>query len=123
MLDTNANLLIPLWHSNLLLLLRTTGCLKIKYPLLGRNRDEAIRCHKSMSAQLNLSVFNLNTRTLHFEIVHQTTSIRVHKVRILNALATRGFANGPSHYLDKQECCKRIFNCNFSFFTLERIIP
>ena len=74
-----------------------TRCLK-KYPVLIGNRIEAIRYY-SPSGQLNLSIFNLDSHTLHLNIVHQTPEIQACKVKIYIAPETRGFREGPSHDL------------------------
>ena len=39
-------------------------------------------------------IFNLNAHTVHFKIVNQTLEIWVRKVKVRNALETRGFAKG-----------------------------
>ena len=70
-----------------------------KYPLLAGNRNETIRYYYFPSEQLNLSIFNLDSHTLHLKIVHQTPEIRACKVEICSASETRGFEKGPSHDL------------------------
>ena len=81
------------------IILYYTGCLKKKYPLLIGNRNETIRYNYSPSGQLNLSIFNLDSHTLHSRIVHQTPEIQTCKGKVYNAHKTRGFFKGPSHDL------------------------
>ena len=69
-----------------------TGCLNKKYPLLAGNRNETIRLFYSPSGQLNLSIFNLDSHTLHSKIVHQTPEIQACIVKICSAPETRGLA-------------------------------
>ena len=78
---------------------QTTGCLKKKYPLLAENRYETIRYYYSPSGQLSLSVFNIDSHTLHLKIVHQIPEIQACKVKFDRAPETRGFEKGPSHDL------------------------
>ena len=68
-----------------------------KYPLLTGNRNEAIGYYYSPNEQLNSSIFNLDSHTLHLKIVHQTPEIRACKIS--SAPETRGFEKGPSHDL------------------------
>ena len=70
-----------------------------KYPLLAGNRNETIRYHYSPSEQLNLSIFNLDSHTLHLKIGHQTLEIQACKVKIYSAPKTKGFVKAPSHDL------------------------
>ena len=77
----------------------STGCLKKKYPLLTGNRNETIRYYYPVNGQLNSSVFNLDSHTLHSKIAHQTLEIQACKVKIYSASETRGFEKGPSHDL------------------------
>ena len=76
-----------------------TGCLKNKYSLLAGNRNETIRYYYSPSEQVSLSVFNLDSHTLHLKIVHQTPEIQACKVKFYSAPQTRGFEKGPSYDL------------------------
>ena len=86
------------------------------HPLLIGNRNETIRYYYSSSRQLNLSICNLDSHTLHLKIVQQTPEIRTCKVKIYSAPETRGFVNWPRHYLISQAYCKGISTLNFSFF-------
>ena len=86
-----------------------------KYPLLTGNRNETIRYLYSPSAQLNLSIFNLDPHTLHLKIGDQTLEIQACKVKIYSAPETRGFVKGPSHDLLSQACCTGISTLTFSF--------
>ena len=70
-----------------------------KYPLLTGNRNETIRYHNSSSEQLNLSIFNLDSHTLHLRIVRQTPEIQACKDNNYCAPKTRGFVKGPSQDL------------------------
>ena len=70
-----------------------------KYPLLAGNRNKTIRYYYSPSGQLSLSVFNLDSHTLHLKIVHQTPEIQACEVKFDSAPETRGFEKGPSHDL------------------------
>ena len=92
-----------------------TGCLKKKYLILTRNRNETIRYHYSPSGQLNLSIFNLDPHTLHLKIGQQTLEIQAFKVKIYSARETRSFVKGPSHDLLSQACCTGILTLTFSF--------
>ena len=86
-----------------------------KYPFLTGNLNETIRYYYSRSEQLNLSIFNLDSHTLHLKIVHQRPEIQACKVKIYSAPATRGFVKGPSPDLISQAYCKRIRTLTFSF--------
>ena len=86
-----------------------------KYPLLTGNRDETRRYYHSRSEQLNLSIFNLESHTLHLKIVCQTPEIQACKIKIYSAPKTRGFVKGPSPDLISQAYCKRIRTLTFSF--------
>ena len=86
-----------------------------KYPLLTGNRNETIRYHNSRSERLNLSIFNLESHTLHLKIVCQTPEIQACKVKIYSAPETRGFVKGPSPDLISQAYCKRIRTLTLSF--------
>ena len=70
-----------------------------KYPLLTGNRNEAIGYYYSPNGQLNLSIFNLDSHTLHFKIVHQRPEIQDCEVKIYSAPETRGFEKGHSRDL------------------------
>ena len=87
-----------------------------KYPLLTGNRNEKIRYNYSPNGQLNLSIFNLDSRTVHSKIVYQTPEMQACKVKIYSAPKTRGFVKGPRLDLTSQPCCKRIRTLTFSFF-------
>ena len=63
-----------------------------------------ISYYYSPSAQLNLSIFNLDAHILHLKIVHQTPEIQARKVKIYTAPETRGFEKGPSHELYHGHC-------------------
>ena len=54
------------------------------------------RYHYSPSGQLSLSVFSLDSHTLHLKIVHQTPEIQACKVKFDSAPETRGFEKGPT---------------------------
>ena len=69
------------------------------FDLLTGSRNETIRYYYSPSRQLNLSIFNSDSHTLHLKIVHQTLEILARKVKIYNVPETRGFVKGPSHDL------------------------
>ena len=69
-----------------------------KYPLLTGNRNKAIRYYYSPSRQLNLSILNLASHTLHLKIIHETPEIQARKVKIYSGPETRGFETGPSHH-------------------------
>ena len=71
-----------------------TGCLIKKHPLLTKQRAKNIYYGDFLSSYLHLLIFNLNTHTLHFEIVPQTREIRVNKVKIVSALETRDLQKG-----------------------------
>ena len=86
-----------------------------KYPLLTRNMNETIRYCYSQNEQLNLSIFNLDSHTLHLKIVHQTPDIQASKVKIYSAPETRGFVKGPGPDLISQAHCKRIRTLTFTF--------
>ena len=51
------------------------------YPPLAGNRNETIRYYYSLSGQLNLSIFNLDSHTLRLKVVHQTPEIQACKVK------------------------------------------
>ena len=59
-------------------------CVSKMYPLLTGDRNETMKYHYSPSGQLNPSIFNLESHTLHFKIVHQTPEIQACKVKIYN---------------------------------------
>ena len=50
-------------------------------PLTG-TRNETIRYYYSLSGQLNLSIFNLDSHTLYLKIINQTLEIQARKVKI-----------------------------------------
>ena len=83
------------------------------------NRNKTIRYHYSSSAQLNLSVLNLDVHNLHLKIVHQTPEIQAYKVKIYSAPKTRGFEKWPSHDLYHYALSKALLNFNFQFLTFE----
>ena len=80
-----------------------------KYPLLTGNKNETIRYYYSPSGQLNLSIFNLDSNTLHLEIVHQTPKIQACEVKIYSAPETRGFEKGLSYDLYRGYFPKYLF--------------
>ena len=49
--------------------------------------------------QLNLSIINLDSKTLHLKSVHQKVEIQASKVKVYSALETRGFVKGASYDL------------------------
>ena len=65
-----------------------------KYPLLTGNRNEMIRYDYSLHGQLSLSIFSLDSHTLHLNIAHKTPGIKTCKVKTYNASETRGFVKG-----------------------------
>ena len=69
------------------------------YPLLTGNKNETIRNYYSPGKELNLSILNLDSHTLHLKIVLQTREIQACKVKIDSAPETRGFVKRPSHDL------------------------
>ena len=69
-----------------------------KYPLLTGNRNETIRYYYSLSGQLNLSIFNLDSHTSHLDIVHQTPEIQACIVKMYSA-PEEILKKGPSHDL------------------------
>ena len=69
------------------------------YHLLTGSRKEMIRYSFSPSGQPNLSIFNLDSHTLHLKIIHQTPEIQACKVKIYSAPETRGYEKGRSHHL------------------------
>ena len=71
-----------------------TGCLNKKYPLLTGNRKKTMRYHSCPSRQLNLSICDLDSRTLHLKIVYQVPEIQECQDKIYSAPETRGFAKG-----------------------------
>ena len=103
-----------------------TGCLKKITPLLSGNENKTVRYYYSPGGH-NLSIFNLDSHTLHLRIVHQTPEIQACKVKICSAPQTRGFERGPSHdlyhgYFIFQSIC---LNFNFQFFAFvknERLV-
>ena len=56
------------------------------YLLLTGNRNEAMGYHYFPSGQLNVSIFNLDTHTLHLKIVHRKPG---HKLVKSNLQCTR----------------------------------
>ena len=67
-----------------------------KYPNLAGNSSETIRHYYSYSpsGQLNSSIFNLGSHTLHLEIVHQTPEMQAYKVKTYSPSETRDYENG-----------------------------
>ena len=82
---------------------------------LNGNVNETIRYYYSPIGQLSLSVFNLDSHTLHLKIVHQTPEIQACKVKIYSAPERGGFVKGPSHDLLSQACCTGVSTLTFSF--------
>ena len=66
-------------------------------------------CHYSPSGKLNVSIFNLDSHTLHLKMVHQTPQIQARKVKIYSAPETRAFERGPSHDLSHGYFPKYLF--------------
>ena len=94
-----------------------------KYPLLTQNRNEAIGYYYSPNKQLNVSIFDLDSHTLHLKSVHQRLERQACKVKIYSAPETRGFEKGPSHDLYHGYFPKYLFyvlNFNFQIFTFEK---
>ena len=90
--------------------MKHTGNQRKKVPPLTENSNKTIKYHYSPSAQLNLSIFNLNLYALNLKIVHHTLEIQASKVEIYSALEIRGFGNGPSHNLYQAHFPKHLYS-------------
>ena len=69
------------WDKRLTKAIETYRVSQKRYPLLAGDRNKTIRYHYSPSGQLHLSIFNLDSHTLHLKIVHQTPEIQACKVK------------------------------------------